>query len=247
MSLAYSLLSVFIVSLLSFIGVISLSVNKTRLHACLTYLVSFAAGALLGDVIFHLLPETVETYGFTLSISFALVGGIVLSFLIEKIVHWRHFNAHSSQKLHAFGIMNLFGDMIHNFIDGIVIAASYFVSLPLGIATTLAVVFHEIPQEIGDFAVLIKSKFTTGKALLFNFLVSLTSFLGVFAALLFSFDGLLLYLLPFAAGTFIYIASADLIPELHKEHGLRASVWQFVMLLLGFALMYSLTLLEFVH
>lgn len=141
--------------------------------------------------------------------------------------------------------MNLVGDGVHNFIDGVVIGASYLVSIPAGIATTLAVFLHEIPQEIGDFGVLLHAGYTRRKALLMNFLLSLTSFLGVF--LVFSFGQTIFmipYLVAFAAGNFVYIAGSDLIPELHKEIGLKPAFYQFISLLMGIMIMALLILIE---
>ncbi|MFH1894998.1 MAG: ZIP family metal transporter [archaeon] len=142
--------------------------------------------------------------------------------------------------------MNLIGDGIHNFIDGMIIAGSFIAGTTTGIATTVAVIFHEIPQEIGDFGVLIHSGFTRKKALLMNFLSALTAVLGAAAVVLISSvtGNILVFLLPFAAGNFIYIAGSDLIPELHKEYELKKSLGLFIAFIAGIAIMYSMTLFE---
>jgi zinc and cadmium transporter len=168
-----TLLSVFIVSLISFVGALTLSFKAKNLKKVLIHMVSFSAGALFGDAFLHLLPEVVQESGFTVGISIALLSGIVFSFIIEKVVHWRHCHLPITKThVHPFSVMSLVGDSIHNLIDGVIIAAGYMASLPAGIATTIAVILHEIPQEMGDFGVLLHGGFTKKKALLVNFLRS---------------------------------------------------------------------------
>ena len=243
----YSLASVFIVSAISLIGVITLSIKLEKLRKLLIYLVSFAAGALLGDAFIHLLPESAKV-GFSASVSLYVLFGIGVSFLIEKVVHWHHFH-YPLEKGHAhpFAVMNLIGDVVHNFIDGLIIAASYLVSIPVGIATTIAVILHEIPQEISDFGVLLHGGFTKARALFYNFLTALTAVLGAVVALIIggSAEGITTFLVPFTAGSFIYIASSDLIPELHKgEFDWKSSLMQFAAIVFGVLVMYILLLVE---
>ncbi|MBI4153917.1 ZIP family metal transporter [Candidatus Woesearchaeota archaeon] len=242
-----ALLSVILVSLISLIGILALSIQVGRLRKALTYFVSFAAGGLLGDAILHLLPEISGETGFTLQVSFSILIGIAIFFLFEKVLHWHHYHApHSKETVHTFAVMNLLGDSVHNFIDGLIIGGSYLVSIPAGIATTIAVVFHEIPQEIGDFAVLLEGGFTQRKALFFNFLTAVTAIIGAGAAFILNLyvENLIRFLIPFAAGGFIYIAGSDLIPELHKEARISRSLIQFATFLLGILVMASLLLLE---
>lgn len=244
---AYSLVSVFIVSLMSFIGVLTLSIKSENLKKILLYLVSFSAGALFGDAFIHLLPEIVEETGFGINISLYLMFGIGTSFIIEKFVQWRHCHIPNSKgHAHPFAMMNLFGDAVHNFIDGVIIGASYLVSIPVGIATTIAVVLHELPQEMGDFGILLYGGFSKAKALLFNFITALTAIFGAVVSLLISsyVENITAFLIPFAAGTFIYIAGSDLIPELHKEVSPKKSALQLVAIILGVLVMLSLLLLE---
>jgi zinc and cadmium transporter len=241
-----SLGSVIVVSLISLIGILTFSINTKKLESALLYFVSFAAGALLGDAFLHLLPEITEQAGFTLAISGSLLFGIALSFVIEKFIHWRHCHLPTTtEHPHPYALMNLFGDAVHNFIDGLIIAASYLVSIPIGIATTLAVIFHEIPQEIGDFGVLLHGGYSKKKALILNFVTALTAVVGAVAALLLSSaaEGLVPFLIPFAAGGFIYIAGSDLIPELHKEpKKWKKSLLELVFLILGMLVMAALLL-----
>ncbi|MEK6858748.1 MAG: ZIP family metal transporter [Nanoarchaeota archaeon] len=242
---SYALVSVLLVSAVSLIGLATLGFRIERLKKVILLLVSFAAGALLGDVFLHLIPELVED-GFLLSYSFIILGGIGFSFVVEKFIHWRHCHLPTTREhTHPVATMNLVGDGVHNFIDGIIIGASYLVSVPAGIATTLAVFLHEIPQEIGDFGVLLHAGYTRKKALLMNFLLALTSFLGAFLVFaLGSIEGFVPFLVAFAIGNFIYIAGSDLIPELHKEVGLKSAFYQLLSLAIGVLVMASLLLLE---
>ena len=241
-----TLVSVIIVSLLSFVGLATLGMKKDKVHRLLLYFVSFSTGAMLGDAFIHLIPETVETYGFTVFSSLFLLSGVLTFFIIEKFIHWRHCHLdEDDEHIHPFAWANLVGDGVHNFIDGIVMGASYLVSMPVGVATTIAVIFHEIPQEIGDFGVLLHGGFSRGKALFYNFLTALTAVVGdVVALVIGKVDGVLAFLVPFAAGTFIYIAGEDLIPELHKETTPLKSLWQLVFFVLGIGVMLLLLLLE---
>jgi zinc and cadmium transporter len=244
----YTLLSIFIISLVSLVGVFTLSINEERLRRFLVYVISFSAGALFGDAFLHLLPEVVDGAGFTLTVSFSILAGILFLFLTEKIIFWRHCHVPTSNEHpHSFAVMNLVGDALHNLIDGLVIGAAYLVSVEVGIATTIAVFLHEIPQEIGDFGVLLHGGFSKGRALFLNFMISLTAVLGAIIALLLNsyVENLTSLLVPFAAGGFIYIAGSDLIPELHKERRLYRSLLQFAFFVFGILLMYLFLLFEF--
>lgn len=246
----YTIVSVLIVSLVSLVGVIGLSVKHEKLSKVLIYLISFSAGALLGDAFIHLLPEVVEKNGLTLSISFSILGGILIFFVLEKLIHWNHCHTEiisDKKHVHPFTYTNLVGDGLHNFIDGTIIAASYLISFEAGLATTIAVVLHEIPQEIGDFAVLLHGGFSKRKALFANFLSALLAFAG--ALLVFFVQGFMesieFILVPIAAGGFIYIASSDLIPELHKHsHKFSRNILQLIAFVAGIAVMCLLLLLE---
>lgn len=236
----YVLGSVLAVSSIAFVGIFTLSMKIERVQKIILYLVSLAAGALLGDAFIHLLPETVEEFGFTFSTSIYILAGIVVFFIIERFIHFQHcHHVGSVHHSHAFATMNLIGDGVHNFIDGMVIAASYIVSVEIGVATTVAVIFHEIPQEIGDFGVLVHGGFSRGKALIMNFLTAFTAVVGAITTLLLNerIEGLEKYLVPIAAGGFIYIACTDLMPELHKETSRSKLTGQFFVFLIGIGLM----------
>jgi zinc and cadmium transporter len=236
----YSLISVFLVSAISLFGVLALAINRIFLEKLLLFFVSFAAGGLLGDAFLHLLPEAMENSDSNWQVPLSILSGILAFFILEKFIHWRHCHecypeenpAHHHPR--PFAYISLIGDGLHNLIDGMVIAGSFLVSLPLGITTTLAVIFHEIPQEIGDFGVLVRAGFSRLKALLFNFLSGLTAIIGA----------LIVLIVPFTIGGFIYIACADLIPELHKEVGLKKSFGQLIFFIFGVGAMALLLLME---
>ncbi|MBU0536291.1 MAG: ZIP family metal transporter [Nanoarchaeota archaeon] len=243
----YTILSVVIISLISLVGIVGVAVRKELLKKVLFFLVSFSVGALLGGAFIHLLPETFEEYGFGIYTSFYVLGGILVFFVLEKFIHWRHCHIPTSKDHpHPFAYMNLIGDSLHNFIDGMVIAGSYLASIPLGFATTLAVVFHEIPQEMGDFGVLVHGGFKRSKALMFNFLTALTAVIGAVVVLIIGVrvQNITSFLLPFTAGGFIYIAGSDLIPELHKECNASKSVMQLIAIVLGMMVMAAMMLME---
>jgi zinc and cadmium transporter len=228
--------SSFLISLIAFVGVVSLAIKDDVLDRILLYLVGFAAGALIGGAFLHLLPETVER-STSMNVFLALSFGFFLFFLLEKLL-WRHCHKGKCE-IHPFAYVNLIGDGVHNFIDGLVMATSFLSNIQLGIVTSFAVAFHEIPQEIGDFGVLIYGGLGKSKALILNFFAGLTVIVGgLVGYFLQSYIGeSMIFILPFAAGGFIYIAASDLIPELHKEVNPRRSLVSFTVFLLGFAFM----------
>jgi zinc and cadmium transporter len=241
----YTLISVLIVSSLSLLGLIAFPFGEKKIQKFLIWAVAFAAGTLLGDAFLHLIPESYKNGGLT--VSFSLIAGIVAFFVLEKFIHWHHCHEIDCEKHNrTFSYVIMIGDAMHNFIDGMIIAASYLVSVPIGIATTMAVVFHEIPHEIGDFAAMLYGGFSKQKALLYNFLAGIVAIFGAAAVLVIN-TGMAdttadttKYLIPFAAGGFIYVASADIIPELHKSTKIFHSALQLLFILCGIGVMYAL-------
>ena len=243
----YAFISVIIVSLVSLIGVFSLSFKKETIEKYINLFISLAVGALLGDAFIHLIPEAFKDSSNSVIVSLLIISGILVFFIIEKFLHWHHHeNDLEINHIHPVGKLLLYSDGFHNLIDGIIIGASFLVSVPVGIATTMAVFLHEIPQEIGDFAVLIHSGYTTNRALFLNFLSALTAVVGVALALIFGSvaETFSLWILPIAAGGFIYIALADLIPELQKTKELKYSILQILTVSLGVLMMVALLLFE---
>lgn len=245
----YSFVSVLAVSLISLIGIFTLGINIENLRKFLIYVISFSAGALLGDTFIHLLPEAVEEFGFGLDVSLYILLGIVLFFLLEKVIQWNHCHSHFLQDNHEhpFTYMSLMGDAFHNLIDGMIIGASYLINIPAGVATTLAVALHEIPQEIGDYGILIHGGFSKSKALLMNFTTACFSFIGVGLVLFLnsSISGIERILIPVAAGGFIYVAGTDLIPEVHKHSkSFGKNLLQLLAFIFGMGVMFALLFLE---
>jgi zinc and cadmium transporter len=229
------------------VGVFSFSLKEELIKKYVGLFISLAVGALLGDAFIHLIPQSFEKIKNNTLTGILIIAGILIFFIIEKFLHWHHHGEDKDEtEIHPVGKLILFTDGFHNLIDGIIIGVSFMVSIPVGIATTLAVVLHEIPQEIGDFAVLIHSGYTKKKALWLNFLSALTAVVGAFIALIFGSvaETFTIWVLPIAAGGFIYIALADLIPELHKMNKVKNSVLQFSVLLFGIILMLAFGLLE---
>lgn len=239
----YTIVGVIVVSLVSLVGIFFLTMNDKGFRRIMLYLVSFSIGALFGDAFIHIIPEVVREYGFGLVSSVSILAGILIFFVLEKFICWHHRHDDINE-VHPqpMAYMNLVGDGVHNFIDGMIIAGSFMTDVRLGLATTLAVILHEIPTEIGHYSILVYAGFGRRRALGFNFLSALTAILGGVITLTAynHVSGLSVWLLPFTAGGFIYLAGSDLIPELHKEHDVGKSMIQFVMILAGVALMFLL-------
>lgn len=237
--LIYIIASTFAIALIAFIGIFTLALKDKVLNKILLVLVSLSAGALMGGALLHLLPEALEeTEGTNFNVFLFVLIGFVLFFIIEKVLHWRH--CHNGKcDVHTFHYMNLVGDSIHNFIDGLIISAGFIASIELGITTVIAIAAHEIPQEIGDFGVLIYGGFKKKKAIVLNFAVALMIVAGGIVGYLISrnVEQAVVFLLPFAAGGFIYIAATDLIPEIKKELDIRKSMATMLVFICGILIM----------
>ena len=243
----YALASVLVVSLVSLIGVVAISLSQQRLEHAIFLMVSLAVGAMFGDVFIHLLPSAFHSAEATLPTSLTVLAGLLLFFLLEKFLLWRHEHIpHYDDCIHPVGYVNVVAEGLHNLIDGLLIGSSYLVSVPVGLATTIAVLLHEIPQEIGNFGVLLHAGFGKRRALGLNALSASLSIVGAVIALVAGtwVTQLPTAILPFTAGGFIYIAGSDLVPELHKERAPLKSLWQLGAIGLGVSLMLLLTLLD---
>ena len=255
--LLFIILSTVIVSLLAIIGILTIGIDDKKLNKAILLLVALSAGGLLGGAFLHLLPEAVhesEALPATIVgdhgiyIFLIVIGGYLLFFLIEKILDWHHCHNVEEEHIcefHSFKWLNLIGDGVHNFLDGLIIAASFLASWQLGIITTIAVISHELPQEIGDYGVLVYGGFSKKKALYLNFLTAVTAVLGGIIGF-FIVDTIEIirpFLLAFAAGGFIYIAASDLLPELKKEHSGKKIALLFMIVVGGIALMWFLRII----
>lgn len=233
MTALYILLSVILVSFISLVGAIFLLVSRRIFQSIIFSSLAFSSGVLLATAFMDLYPTALAVL--PEQSPYLLLLGILVFFIIEKLINWHHCTEGEQCPEKPLAYLSLIGDGVHNFVDGVVIAAAYLTSLPLGIATTFAVVVHEIPHELADFSLLIYSGFSTSKALFFNLLSALTAVLGSLAVLLLTTNHqqLTTYLVPFAAGNFIYIAASNLFPELRKRRDLASVIVQSSLIVLG--------------
>jgi len=233
----------FLISLIAFVGSLAMALKERVLNKILLIFVAFSAGALIGGAFLHLIPEAILEMNVNetslLTMFTYLLAGFCSFFVLEQVIRWHHHHATSHPKIMPFSYLILLSDGIHNFIDGLVIAASFIVSFPIGISTAVAIAIHEIPQEIGDFGVLIYGGIKKRRALILNFISAITViFGGVTGYLLKSWIGeSIVFLLPFAAGNFIYISSTDLIPEIRYKESPIQSFVRLIVFLAGIGVM----------
>lgn len=244
----YILLSVLLVSLSSIIAAIPLLLKKKVSQHTQLFLLSVSVGVLLSTVFIGILPEAVLE-GYDMGLALTIIAGFLVMFIVEKLVHYHHSKKHEHDDCghgHAYSMapVNLIGDSVHNFIDGMVIAGAYAVNVTVGITATISVLFHEIPQEIADFGVLLYSGYSKTKALLFNFMSAITAFLGAIVGILLAGNvhGFTDFILPFAAGNFLYIAASNLLPELHRHCKLKDTFYHVLAILIGISIIVLVTL-----
>lgn len=254
-SLSYifpALIAITLVSVVSLIGIATLGWRESVVRKLLFVLLSLAAGALLGDAFIHLIPEAFDGASNPLTVSLLILGGFFSFFILEKFLNWHHvhadepLDASEHARIHPVGHLVLVSDGMHNLIDGVAIGAAFMVSPAVGIATTAAILLHEIPQEIGDFALLLHAGFSRTQALFMNLFSALTAFLGAGLAFVLGgfFENAAPFIAAFSAGMFIYIAASDLVPELHKTSEPKKSFTQLVAIGVGILVMAALLVLE---
>jgi zinc and cadmium transporter len=246
MTIIYILISTLLIAFIAFAGALTLFFKKELINKILLILVSFASGSLIGGAFLHLIPESIEEMGSEnlLPIFLYVILGFIVFFVLEQFISWHHCHKTEHEAM-PFSYLILISDAVHNLIDGLIIAGSFIVSFPVGVATALAVAFHEIPQEIGDFGILVYGGFKRSKALVLNFISAIAVVLGGLIGYLISgqVGEYIVYLLPFAAGNFIYIASADLIPEIKKKCEVKKSLFHFLSFLAGILFMLLIKLI----
>ncbi len=233
-----SIIATVVISLLSLVGVVTFFINKKAISKISICFVAFSTGALIGGAFLHLLPEAIELSD-SLKPFLFLILGLSVFFVLERYLKWHHCHKNNGCEVHTFTYMSLVGDGLHNFIDGLVIVSAFAISKELGVATAFAVAAHELPQELGDFGLLLHGGFSRAKALFWNFISSLTAIAGAVVGyfMINSFHDVTSFLLPFAAGGFLYIAMSDLIPELHKEPKISKSIFNFALFAVGILFM----------
>jgi zinc and cadmium transporter len=248
----YTILSVIVVSLVSIFVALPFLIKKRFSEKFLLFMLSFSVGTLLGAAFLHFLPEIVEE-GYTLNSSIYILAGFFVFFVIERLVHWHHAKKNmkkiecSASHSHAYHLapINLIGDGIHNLLDGVVIAVAYAVSVPLGLVATITIIFHEIPQEMSDFAILLYSGLSKKKAVMFNFFSALTALVGAVVALLLlnTVQQFVPLVMAFALGSFVYIAASSLVPELHKHCEIKQTIMHLFAITFGVVLMIMMKML----
>lgn len=241
----YALISIAVISTMSLIGLTTITLSNTNLERFTKPMVSVAVGVMLGNAFIHMIPEAFEKLGHGNTVPLLVIAGVFLFFIIERMLHCRHECAKPHDS-HDIGLMSLVADMLENFVDGVVVGASYLISVETGIAVTIAVLVHEIPTEMSDFSVLVHSGFDRKRALLLNVASSVTAFIGVILALSIggSVQNFAAYVLPVAAGCFTYLAAGGLIPRFLQTTSMRGSFWHLILMALGVAAMYALKLMD---
>ena len=243
--------STFLISLLSLIGMFALSLHEETLHRIIRMLVSFSAGSIFGAFIFDLLPEAIEHVPESEVFVYVAVG-FIFFMIFERFIYWYHGHGHDAEvetsrdeaPTKGFAYLNLVGDFIHNFIDGMIIAASFFVNFQLGIASSIAVAFHELPQEMGDFGILVYAGFKPRLSLIYNYIAAFAVVIGAVFASIFleTVEPLSGLLISFSAGAFMYLSASELVPEMNKEKNDVKAAFQVILFILGVILIYSLGL-----
>ena len=275
MEVIIGFLMIFVIGSFSLIGLFMISIREKTLDSILFILVAFATGTILASALFDLIPESIHHLeelnlsGAGIaenSVFIFIIFGFVIFFVIERFIYWFHGHAHEKENklvcytgivegedfsvpqgngIKSFALLNLIGDGLHNFLDGIIIMVAFLSGTKSGIIVTLAVVFHEFPQEIGDFGILLYGGFSKKKALFFNFLSGMIALLGGLTAFILSDNVEIfnLFFLAFSGGGFLYIASTELMPELIKEKDLKKSIIQALIFLCGIILIITLVTL----
>lgn len=246
MSFIYSLISSILVSLVSFVGILLFFRQLGKKRLVISGLIAFAAGALIGDALLHLLGEFINDNGYSVDMIISVFLGILLMMVIEAYFHCSHDSEDELEHHKIAAKNNLIGDSIHNFLDGIAIASSYLVNPAVGITSTIAIILHEIPQEFADAGILLQSGWRIRKVFIANFLTALTAVLGVIVVFILknSISGIESLLIPLAAGQFIYISLADLVPEIHYKKNVPRYLVEIGAFILGFVIMYLLLFVE---
>lgn len=226
------------------VGSLTLLLGKRLLEAALLPLVSLAAGSLLGAAFLHMIPSALETLPEGPGVWVAVLLGFAAFLPLEQLLHWHHGHRPSEERRRPFTYLILLGDTLHNFIGGLAVGGAFLIDVRLGLTTWLAAAVHEVPQELGDFSVLVHGGWPKGHALAFNVLSGAAFLVGGVLAWAASAQVDVAYLIPFAAGNFIYIAAADLVPEIKEHPTIRRGAFNVGMFLVGAVIMYLAAMLE---
>jgi len=242
-TLAWIISSSLVMSCIALVGAVTLVLKQQTLEKIILPLVAFAAGSLIGGAFLHMIPAGIDNYGNTTAFYLWILLGFIVFFCLEQFLHWHHCRHQTSDQKRPLTYLILIGDGLHNFIGGLAVAGTFLIDIRLGIMAWLAAAAHEIPQELGDFAVLIHGGWKKRRALLFNVLSALTFLLGGITAYMASFHLDVAFLLPFAAGNFLYIGASDLVPEVNKQKNTGVALLHFVAFSLGIGLMWLIKIM----
>ncbi len=237
-ALEWIISSSLLMSALALVGSVTLVLKEETLEKITLPLVAFAAGSLIGGAFLHMIPAGLATFEGDDTFYLWILLGFMLFFALEQLLHWHHCHRSDAECKKPLTYLILLGDGLHNYIGGLAIAGTFLIDIQLGIMAWLAAAAHEIPQELGDFAVLIHGGWKKKTALLFNVLSALTFLLGGITAYFVSFKMDISFLIPLAAGNFIYIGASDLVPEINKHENLMKNLIHFISFTMGIALMW---------
>jgi zinc and cadmium transporter len=229
-----------LMSCIALVGSVTLVFKQQTLERILLPLVAFAAGSLIGGALFHMMPAAVEEMENALALYVWLVAGFILFLALEQFLNWHHSHSQAPSEREPLTYLILIADAVHNFVGGLFVGASFLIEVRLGVIAWLAAAAHEVPQELGDFGVLIHGGWSKWNALTYNFVSALTFLVGGLVAYFASARIDVVFLIPFAAGNFLYIAAADLIPEIKKSHDFKTNALHFVTFVLGVSLLLAL-------
>jgi len=245
--LFWIIISTVTISLISWIGLLILFLREDLLKKIILVLVAFSAGSLIGGAFLHLLPEAIEEMGVESNVFLLAIFGFLIFFLLEQFISWHHCHKTPCEHKKPVTYLILIADAVHNFIDGLVIGAAFMVDIEIGLITVLVIAFHEIPQELGDFGILIHGGWKKIRALWFNFFSASTIIIGGLAAYFISATIDIVFLLPIAAGSFIYISAADLLPEIKHHENIWKNILHFMAFIVGILLIYGLGFVKLFH
>jgi len=232
----------FLMSCIALVGSVTLVLTQQTLERILLPLVAFAAGSLIGGALFHMIPAAVEAMDNAFALYVWLAAGFILFLALEQFLNWHHSHSQSPSEQEPLTYLILIADAVHNFVGGLFVGASFLIDFRLGMVAWLAAAAHEIPQELGDFGVLVHGGWSKSSALVYNFVSALTFLAGGVVAYFASTEIDVAFLIPFAAGNFLYIGAADLIPEIKKSHNIKTNVLHFIAFTLGISLLLALRL-----
>lgn len=239
-TLGYIIVFGILMSLIALVGSVTLVLKRSTLQSILLPLVAFAAGSLIGGAFFHMIPAAVEQMGNGIAVYVWIVGGFLVFLALEQFLNWHHSHEVQAHKLQPLTYLILIADGLHNFVGGLFVGASFLIDIRLGITAWLVAAMHEVPQELGDFAVLVHGGWSTRRALLYNLLSASTFLLGGVLAYAVSGTINIAFLVPLAAGNFIYIGAADLIPEIKQGRNIQQNITHFIAFTAGLGLLLSI-------